>query len=71
MAHDDGALGLDAPEVKFDDERAVSDAVVVLVATLAGRLQIEALAGEPVRLRRARRTQGDGADLRGWRRLRR
>ena len=37
--------------VKFDDERAVSDAGVMLVATLAGRLGIEALAGRLVRLR--------------------
>lgn len=54
MVHDDGAVGLDGVRVEFDDERAVSDAGVVLVATLAGRLGIEALAGRLVRLRRSR-----------------
>ena len=38
----------------FDDERVVSDAGIALVATLAGRLGIEALAGRLVRLRRDR-----------------
>src|SRR5204863_4336935 len=37
-----------------DDERAVSDAGVMVVATLAKRLGIEALAGRLVRLRRDR-----------------
>jgi hypothetical protein len=41
-------------QVKFDDERAVSDAGVMLVATLAKRLRIEAVAGRLVRLRRDR-----------------
>ncbi len=54
MVHDDEAVGLDGLQVEFDDERAVSDAGVVLVATLAGRLGIEALAGGLVRLRRDR-----------------
>jgi hypothetical protein len=49
--HDDEPVGLDGLQVKFDDERAVSDAGVMLVATLAGRLGIEALAGRLVRLR--------------------
>ncbi|HEX3518938.1 MAG TPA: IS1380 family transposase [Solirubrobacteraceae bacterium] len=40
--------------VEFDDERAVSDAGVVLVATLAGRLGIEALAQRLLSLRRDR-----------------
>ena len=40
--------------VEFDDERAVSDAGVMLVATLAKGLGIEALAGWLVRLRRDR-----------------
>lgn len=44
MVHDDGPVGLDAMQVSFDDERVVSDAGIVLVATLAGRLGIEALA---------------------------
>jgi len=40
-----------AIQVKFDDERAVSDAGVMLVATLAERLGVEALAQQLVRLR--------------------
>jgi hypothetical protein len=43
MVHDDGPVGLDAIAVAFDDERAVADAGVVLAATLAQRLGIEAL----------------------------
>jgi hypothetical protein len=54
MVQDDGPVGLDGVQVEFDDERAVCDAGVALVATLAGRLGIEALAGELVRLRRDR-----------------
>ena len=54
MVQDDKPVGLDAMRVEFDDERVVSDAGVMLVATLAGRLGIEALAGELVRLRRER-----------------
>ena len=50
MVHDDAAVGLDGVEVAFDDERLVSDAGIALVATLAGRLGIEALAGRLVRL---------------------
>ena len=42
MVQDDGPVGLDRVEVVFDDDRVVSDAGVVLVATLAGRLGIEA-----------------------------
>ncbi|MHB1570320.1 MAG: IS1380 family transposase [Solirubrobacteraceae bacterium] len=52
--HDDEPVGLDGLRVCFDDERAVSEAGVMLVATLAGRLGIEALAGRSVRLRRDR-----------------
>jgi hypothetical protein len=52
MVHDDGPVGLDGVRVCFDDERVVSDAGVALVATLAGRLGIEALVGRCVRLRR-------------------
>ena len=44
MVQDDGRVGLDRVQVAFDDRRAVSDAGVVLVATLAARLGIEALA---------------------------
>ena len=54
MVHDDEPVGLDGLRVEFDDERAVSDAGVMLVATLAGRLGIEVLAGRLVRLRRDR-----------------
>ncbi len=54
MVHDDKPVGLDGVEVKFDDERVVSDAGVMLVATIAQRLGIEALAQQLVRLRRDR-----------------
>lgn len=54
MVDDDGAVGLDGLSVVFDDERVVSDAGIVLVATLAQRLGIEDLAGRLVRLRRDR-----------------
>ncbi|MGZ6623845.1 MAG: IS1380 family transposase [Solirubrobacteraceae bacterium] len=51
VVHDDAAVGLDGMNVAFDDERAVSDAGIALVATLAGRLGIEDLARALVRLR--------------------
>src|SRR3954449_7168085 len=51
MVQDDEAVGLDGLHVAFDDERVVSDAGIALVATLAGRLGIEVLAGRLVRLR--------------------
>jgi Transposase DDE domain group 1 len=54
MVQDVEAVGLDGVRVKFDDERVVCDAGVMLVATLAQRLGIEALAGKLVRLRRDR-----------------
>ena len=54
MVHDDERVGLDGVQVEFDDERVVCDAGIALVATLASRLGIEALAGELVRLRRDR-----------------
>src|SRR3954469_3688455 len=54
MVQDDEAVGLDGVRVCFDDERVVSDAGIALVATLAGRLGIEALAQRLVRLRRDR-----------------
>jgi hypothetical protein len=50
MVHDDGPVGLDGVRAAFDDERAVADAGIALVATLAARLGIEALAGRLVRL---------------------
>ena len=54
MVQDDGPVGLDGVRVCFDDERVVSDAGVMLVATLAQRLGIEAMARSLVRLRRDR-----------------
>ena len=51
MVHDDKPVGLNGVQVKFDDERVVSDAGVMLVATVAGRLGVEQLAGRLVRLR--------------------
>jgi hypothetical protein len=54
VVQDDGLVGLDGVQVAFDDERVVSDAGVMLVATLAQRLGIEALARDLVRLRRDR-----------------
>jgi hypothetical protein len=51
VVHDDAAVGLDGLEVVFDDERVVSDAGIVLVATLVQRLGIEDLARGLVRLR--------------------
>ena len=54
MVHDDEPVGLDGLKVEFVDERAVSDAGVMLVAMLAKRLGIETLASRLVRLRRDR-----------------
>jgi hypothetical protein len=54
MVDDDEPVGWDGLRVEFDDERAVSDVGVMLVATLAERLGIEALTGRLVRLRRDR-----------------
>jgi len=54
MVQNDRPVGLDGVQVRFDDERVVSDAGVMLVATLAQRLGIEALAGRLVGLRRDR-----------------
>jgi hypothetical protein len=50
MVHDDGPSGLDAIDVVFDDERVVSDAGLLLCATVADRLGLEALADRHVRL---------------------
>ncbi len=50
MVDDDTRAGLDGVKVCFDDERLVSDAGVALAATLAGRLGVEELIGETVRL---------------------
>jgi hypothetical protein len=54
MVQEDERVVLDRLSVEFDDERAVSDAGVMLVATLVERLGLEALAGRLVRLRRER-----------------
>jgi hypothetical protein len=50
MVQDDGPVGLDRVKVRFDDRRAVADAGIVLAATLAARLGIEALVDRFVRL---------------------
>ena len=50
MVDDGGPVGLDGVQVAFDDERVVSDAGVMLVATLAERLRIEDLVDDWVRL---------------------
>ena len=50
MVHADGPVGLDGVAVAFDDERAVADAGIVLTATLAARLGIEALVDRSVDL---------------------
>ena len=54
MVQDDKPVGLDGVAVVFDDERVVCDAGVMLVALVAQRLGVEALAGDLVRLRRDR-----------------
>jgi hypothetical protein len=54
MVDDDEGVGLDAVEVVFDDERVVSDAGIMLIATLAERFGIERLVGRLVVLRRDR-----------------
>jgi hypothetical protein len=51
VVQDDGPLGLDGVQVKFDEERVVSDAGLMLLATLAARLGIEECAQRFVRLR--------------------
>src|SRR4051794_11007250 len=54
MVQDDKPVGRDGVRVQFDLERVVCDGGAMLVATLAGRLGIEALAGSLVRWRRDR-----------------
>jgi len=51
MVHDERPVVVDAVEVRFDDERVVSDAGIALAATLAERLGIEALVARFVWLR--------------------
>jgi hypothetical protein len=50
MVDADGPVGLDRIAVGFDDERAVADAGIVVAATLAERLGIEALVEQTVDL---------------------
>jgi hypothetical protein len=50
MVDDGGPVGLDGVQVAFDDERVVSDAGIMLAATLAERLQIENVVDSCVRL---------------------
>src|SRR3954452_21080042 len=59
MVQDDGPVGLDGVQVKFDDERVVSDAGLMLVAMLAARLGVEELAQRLVRLRPKRPGAGN------------
>jgi hypothetical protein len=54
MVQDDKSVGPDGVQVCFDDEHVVCGAGIALIATLALRLGIEALAGDLVRLRRER-----------------
>jgi len=54
VVQDDKPVGLDGVAVVFDDEKVVCDAGVMLVALVAQRLGVEALAGHLVRLRRDR-----------------
>lgn len=51
MVHEEEPVVLDRVQVVFDEERLVSDAGIALVATLAGRLGVERLAQQLVRLR--------------------
>jgi DDE family transposase len=59
VVQDDGPVGLDGVQVKFDDERVVSDAGLMLLATLAARLGIEESAQRFVRLRSKRPGAGN------------
>jgi hypothetical protein len=54
VVQDDEPVGLDGVQVCVDDGRVVCGAGIAVVATLALRLAIEALAGDVVRLRRDR-----------------
>src|SRR4051812_24707602 len=63
MVHVDGPVGLDGVAVVFDDERAVADAGVVLPATLARRLGVEALVDERVVLGERVGAGNEGAKL--------
>jgi hypothetical protein len=54
MVDDAGPLGLDAVKAVFDDEKVVSDAGVLLLATLARRLGVEGVVERIVCLDRSR-----------------
>jgi hypothetical protein len=68
MVHADGPVGLDGVAVALDDERAVAGAGIVLVATLAQRLGIEALVDARVVLGERVGAGNEGAKVmtRGW-----
>ncbi|MEA2372121.1 MAG: hypothetical protein QOH12_2515, partial [Solirubrobacteraceae bacterium] len=53
MVDDAGPFGLDAVKAVFDDEKVVSDAGILLLATLAGRLGIEGVVERMVCLDRS------------------
>jgi hypothetical protein len=59
MVKDVAPVGLDGVQVAFDDERVVSDAGLMLAATVAARLGIEPLAQRLVRLRPKRPGAGN------------
>jgi hypothetical protein len=63
MVHADGPVGLDRIGVEFDDERAVADAGIVLAATLAGRLGVEALVDQTVDLGERPGAANGGVDV--------
>jgi Transposase DDE domain group 1 len=63
MVHVGGLVGLDGLAVCFDDERAVADAGIVLAATLARRLGIEALVDAGVDLGAREGAGNEGAKV--------
>jgi Transposase DDE domain group 1 len=63
VMHVDGPVGLDGVGVAFDDRRAVADAGIVLVATLADRLGIEGLVDERVDLGERAGAGNEGAKV--------
>ena len=72
MVHDDEPVGLDGLQVEFDDERVVSDAGVMLVATLARAAGDRGVGGAAGAVapgsagRGERGAQGDGAAATRW-----
>jgi hypothetical protein len=63
MVHVDGPVGLDGIAVCFDDQRAVADAGIVLPATLARRLGIQALVEQRVVLGERAGAGNEGAKV--------